>query len=77
MRTNLRELGFAVSYARFDQGIYFPVSYGGEFDVKAVFIYKRAFTISLENTDFRRGEADSTITFDSPREPSPVSPETP
>ena len=62
--TNVRELGFAVSYARFDQGVYFPVRYGGEFDVKAVFFYKRAFTISLENTDFRRGKPDSKIAFE-------------
>lgn len=61
--TNLHELGFAVSYRRFDREVYFPVSYGGEFDVKAVFFYKRTLTISLENTDFRRGEAASKITF--------------
>ena len=61
--TNVHQLGFTVSYARFDEGVYFPVSYGGEFDVKAVFFYKRTFTISLENTDFRRGEAESKITF--------------
>lgn len=62
--TNLHQLGFAVSYRRFDPGVYFPVSYGGEFDVKAVFFYKRTFTISLENTDFRRGEAESSITYE-------------
>lgn len=61
--TNLHQLGFAVSYLRFEGGVYFPVSYGGEFDVKAVFFYKRTFTISLENTDFRRGEAESIITY--------------
>lgn len=65
--TNLRELGFAVSYGRFDNDVYFPVSYGGEFDVKAVFFYRRTFTISLENTDFRRGEAESKITFEQTR----------
>ena len=61
--TNLHELGYAVSYRRFDKSVYFPVSYGGEFDVKAVFFYKRTFTLSLENTDFRRAEADSTVTY--------------
>ena len=65
--TNLHELGYAVAYSRFDPGVYFPVSYGGEFDVKAVFFYKRTFTISLENSDFRRGEAESKITFEQPR----------
>jgi hypothetical protein len=64
---NLRQLGFTVSYARFDPGVYFPVSYGGEFDVKAVFVYKRTFTISLENTDFRRAEAESKITYAQPQ----------
>jgi hypothetical protein len=65
--TNLHELGYAVSYRRLNKDVYFPVSYGGEFDVKAVFFYKRTFTLSLENTDFRRAEADSKITFGQPR----------
>jgi hypothetical protein len=65
--TNLHELGFSVSYKRFDKDVYFPVSYGGEFDVKAVFFYKRTFTISLENADFRQGEAESKITFEQTR----------
>jgi hypothetical protein len=64
--TNIHQLGYAVSYSRFGNGVYFPVSYGGEFDVKAVFVYKRTFTISMENTDFRRGEADSRILFHPP-----------
>ena len=65
--TNLRQLGFSVSYRRFDQAVYFPVSYGAEFDVKAVFFYKRTFTIALENKDFRRGQAESKITFEQGR----------
>lgn len=65
--TNVHELGFAVSYARFEDGVYFPVSYGGEFDLKALFLYKRTLTISLENTDFRRGEANSKINYTQPR----------
>lgn len=62
--TNVHQLGFAVTYARFDKDVYFPVSYGGEFDLKVLFLYKRTLTISLENTDFRRGEADSKITYE-------------
>lgn len=64
--TNVHQLGFAVSYARLAKNVYFPVSYGGEFYVKAVFFYKRTFTISLENTDFRRGEANSKVIFGQP-----------
>jgi hypothetical protein len=65
--TNVHQLGFAVTYARFDQDVYFPVSYGGEFDLKVLFLYKRTLTISLENTDFRRAEAESKITYEQPR----------
>lgn len=64
--TNIHQLGYSVSYARFGRSVYFPVSYGGEFDVKAAFVYKRTFTISMENTDFHRGEAESKILFDQP-----------
>lgn len=65
--TNVRKLGFAVGYARFDDGVYFPVSYGGEFDVRGVFFYKRTFTISLENTEFSQANADSKITYAAPQ----------
>jgi len=61
--TNVHQLGFSVTYARFDQDVYFPVSYGGEFDLKVLFLYKRTLTISLGNTDFRRGEANSKVTY--------------
>jgi hypothetical protein len=47
--------------------VYFPVSYGGEFDLKVVFFYKRVLTISLENMDFRRTQADSRITYEQTR----------
>ena len=50
--TNLHQLGFAISYARFDSGVYFPISYGGEFDIRAVFFFRRTITLSLENSDF-------------------------
>jgi hypothetical protein len=64
--TNVHQLGFAVTYARLEHDVYFPVSYGGEFDLKVLFVYKRTFTISMENKDFRRCEADSKITYEQP-----------
>ena len=65
--TNLHQLGFSITYQRFDPGVYFPVTYGGEFDIRAIFFYKRTYTISLENSAFHRGQADSTITYQSPK----------
>jgi len=35
--TNLHGLGFSVRYQKFDDGLWFPVSYGTEFRVRALF----------------------------------------
>jgi hypothetical protein len=64
--TDLKYLGFSLAYQRFDDGIWFPVSYGGEFEVRAVFFYKRLISISLANTGFRRTDVASRITYAEP-----------
>jgi hypothetical protein len=61
--TNIKGLGFSVSYEKFADGVWFPVSYGGEFDVRAVFFYKRIMAISMVNTDFRRTDVKSEIAY--------------
>jgi hypothetical protein len=61
--TNIKGLGFSVSYEKFADGVWFPVSYGGEFDVRAVFFYKRTMAISMVNTDFRRTDVKSDIAY--------------
>jgi hypothetical protein len=65
--TNLHGLGFSVHYQRFDDGVWFPVSYGTEFRVRALFFYNRSIVVSLENTGFRSMTVDSALTFDEPR----------
>jgi hypothetical protein len=65
--TNIQHLGFSVAYRKFADGVWFPVSYGGEFKLRAVFFYARTITISLENTDFRETNSKSTITYGSVR----------
>lgn len=65
--TNLHGLGFSVRYQKFDEGLWFPVSYGTEFRVHALFFYNRSIVVSLENIGFRRAQVDSTITFGEPR----------
>jgi hypothetical protein len=62
--TNLKYLGFSLSYERFDEGVWFPVSYGGEFEIKVLFLYKRLISVSLENKGFARTQADTTITYE-------------
>lgn len=62
--TDIKGLGFAVSYQKFDNGLWFPVSYGGEFYVRAVFFYKRHMSISMVNTGFERAHVSSHVAYD-------------
>jgi hypothetical protein len=61
--TNLHGVGFAVNYKKFEDGLWFPVSYGGEFDLRAVFLYHRTMTINMTNSDFRRTDVQSNIAY--------------
>jgi hypothetical protein len=62
--TNLKGLGFSVSYGKFEDGVWFPVSYGGEFEVRAVFFYRRTMSVSIQNADFRRADVNSQIAYE-------------
>jgi hypothetical protein len=64
--TNIRQTGFAVSYQRVAENVWFPVSYGSEFRLDVLFGYKRVITMALTSTGFRRAAVDSSITFSSP-----------
>lgn len=61
--TNVQQLGFKVSYKKFDEGLWFPVTYGGEFKLKAVFFYSRRIGMSLQNSDFHRAVVNSKVSF--------------
>jgi hypothetical protein len=62
--TNLQGLGFSVQYRKFDDGVWFPVSYGTEFRVHVLFVYSRLVTVSMVNSDFRRADVKSSVEFD-------------
>jgi hypothetical protein len=61
--TNVRQTGFAISYQRVAENVWFPVSYGSEFRLDLFFGYKRIITMALSSSGFRRATADSTIRF--------------
>jgi hypothetical protein len=61
--TNLEHLGFKVTYKKFDNGLWFPVTYGGEFRVKALFLYARRVGISVQNSGFQRADVTTKIEF--------------
>jgi len=62
--TDIHWLGFKIAYEKFGEGIWFPVSYGGEFKLKAVFLYKRNIAIALSNSDFQRTAVSTRLVFD-------------
>ena len=62
--TNIKGLGFSVTYRRFDDGVWFPVSYGGEFELRGLFFYRRTIAVNLVNSDFRRAEVSSNVAYD-------------
>jgi hypothetical protein len=64
MGINIGQLGFSAVFRRVAPGVWFPATYGTEFYVK-VFWIKRTITMSMENTDFRKTDAQSTVEFDS------------
>ncbi len=67
--TNVRHLGFKVVCSRLEEGLWFPVSYGGEFALRALWFYRRKISIALHNTDFERADVSSRIHYMGPLEP--------
>ncbi len=61
--TNVQQLGFKVSYKKFDEGLWFPVTYGGEFKLRALFMYARRIGLSMQNSGFQRAVVDSKVSF--------------
>ncbi|HEY7337171.1 MAG TPA: hypothetical protein VH639_19920 [Bryobacteraceae bacterium] len=68
--TNVRQVGFSISYERVAEGVWFPRTYGTEFKLDVLWFYKRTVTLSLENSGFQKTEASSTITYNLP-DPAP------
>ncbi|MGA2742258.1 MAG: hypothetical protein ABSG65_33065 [Bryobacteraceae bacterium] len=62
--TDVKGLGFTVDYEKFEDGLWFPVSYGGEFHIRAVFFYARNMSISMVNSGFTRAKVSSKIAYD-------------
>jgi hypothetical protein len=64
--TNIKHLGFKVAYQKFAEGLWFPVTYGGEFYVRGVFFYKRTIALSVVNSGFQKSDISTTVSFQLP-----------
>jgi hypothetical protein len=62
--TNIKQLGFTIEYTRVAPGVWFPVSFGTEFYVRAVFFYARTITMALKSSDFRATDVTSAISYE-------------
>jgi hypothetical protein len=67
--TNIKHLGFKVAYQKFAEGLWFPVTYGGEFYIRGVFFYKRTIALSMVNSGFEKSDVTSTVSFQLPANP--------
>lgn len=65
--TDVPGLGFNVEYRRFEDGVWFPVTFGTEFRLRAVFFINRDITVSLENSGFRHANVETTIQYADPK----------
>ena len=61
--TDLPGLGFSTRYQRIGQNLWFPVSFGTEFRLRAVFFINRNISVSMDNRNFQRTSAQSQIQF--------------
>ncbi|HLK63409.1 MAG TPA: hypothetical protein VKU19_08215 [Bryobacteraceae bacterium] len=61
--TSVHGIGFTVSYQRLADGVWFPSGFGGEFSVRALFFFKQVVSINVTNSDFRRTDVNTTVTF--------------
>ena len=62
--TDIQHLGFKLTYAKFGEGVWFPVTYGGEMKIRALFFYARRIGISMQNSDFKRSDVKSTVKYE-------------
>lgn len=69
--TNLKQTGFAITYQRVADGVWFPATYGTEFQMDVLFFYKRIIAMNLESGGFQRTDATSTIEYSLAGETSP------
>lgn len=61
--TDVPGLGFNVQYKRLDKDVWFPVSFGTEFRIHAVFFINRNVSVSLENKNFKKLSVDSAVHY--------------
>jgi hypothetical protein len=62
--TNIQQMGFKVTYRKVDDKLWFPVSFGGELKIRALFLYTRTISMGAVNSEFRKADVQSSVVFE-------------
>ena len=61
---NVQHIGAKITFRRFDNDVWFPVSCGGEMKLRIFFMYARTIAFSASPDHFRKADVDSSIQFE-------------
>ena len=77
--TSVPGLGLSIGYQPQPDGVWFPTSFGTEFRIHVLFVFRRTVAITAENTDFQKTHAESHILGEARllSEPAPSTPQEP
>jgi hypothetical protein len=76
MGVDVPGVGFNVTYVRVEEGVWFPETFGTEFELHLFHMFSRTVTVALKNSDFQKTHVDTKIDT-SPSTSAPTSPEAP
>lgn len=61
---NVHHIGAKITFRRFDDEVWFPVSCGGEMKFRVLFMYARTVAFSASAGNFRKADVQSSIQFE-------------
>ena len=61
MGVDVPGIGFNVTYARVEEGVWFPQTFGTEFELHVFHLFSRTVTVSLKNSEFQKTHVDTKI----------------
>lgn len=61
--TNVRHIGAKITFQRFDQDVWFPITCGGEMKLRALFMYARTIAFRSMNSGFKKADVQSSVQF--------------
>jgi len=62
--TDIRQIGFKLTYEKVGEGVWFPVNYSGEFRLRVLFGYARTISTGMVNSAFRKADVQSSVEFE-------------